>query len=164
MATRCLTFSCTNWAAATAAVQAMVAWLLATVSPSPFHTLSQAYPPSGANSRFPNSRGAAPPTRHSYGWKGGRGRGQGGGPGGLGLQVLGGRLCVLHHPHTTAADLQFTYPCVAVARPHDRDLCYVVQLVELSPNLAQCEALGSPVVTIPVSKVGWKQALGGSKF
>ena len=32
--------------------------------------------------------------------------------------------------------------------------------VELSPNLAQCEALGSPVVTIPVSKVWWKQTLG----
>ena len=31
----------------------------------------------------------------------------------------------------------------------------------ISPNL---EALGSPVVTIPVSKVRWKQALGGSKF
>ena len=32
------TFSCTNWAAAlTASVQAMVAWLLATMSPSPFH-------------------------------------------------------------------------------------------------------------------------------
>ena len=34
----------------------------------------------------------------------------------------------------------------------------------LSPNLAQCEALGSPVVTIPISKFKWKQALGGSKF
>ena len=29
----------------------------------------------------------------------------------------------------------------------------------LSPNLAQYNALGSPVVTIPVSKVEWKQAL-----
>ena len=37
-------------------------------------------------------------------------------------------------------------------------------LLPLSPNLAQCEALGSPVVAIPLSKVKWKQALGGSKF
>ena len=35
---------------------------------------------------------------------------------------------------------------------------------ELSPNLAKYEAMGSPVVTIPVSKVRWKQALGGSQF